>query len=86
MSEFQNWCRDVRQRYERAFSHKPNATPDLAFPDSIVVERVMRCAIEAQFFGVDEHDDLMILAHHTLLLDALRRPMTNNRTLLYGYQ
>jgi len=47
----------------------------------------MRCAIEARFFDIDcdNRDDLAILAHHTLLLDAIKyHYKKNDRNGLYG--
>jgi hypothetical protein len=89
-TEFATWCDDIRDRFERAFSFKPNPTPNLVNLTSAVQERIMRCAVEARFFGIDDHsDDLAILAHHTLLKDDLRfhgSRRSNFIENLYGYQ
>ena len=89
-AEFTAWCQDIRERFESAFSLKPNPAPNLVNLTSIVQERIMRCAVEARFFGIDDHrDDLAILAHHTLLKDDLRfhgSRRSNFIENLYGYQ
>ena len=89
-AEFTAWCQDIRERFETAFSIKPNPTPNLVNLTSIVQERIMRCAVEARFFGIDDHrDDLAILAHHTLLKDDLRFNASRRRNFLddlYGVQ
>jgi hypothetical protein len=72
-TEFKLWCEDIRTRFEEAFSERPNPTPNLVNLTSPVQERIMRCAVEARYFGMDDNrDHLAILAHHTLLKDDLR--------------
>jgi len=81
---FKEWCASVRERYERMFSIKPNATPDLACLDSMTQERMMRCRQEAMFFDIsDDYDGLAILAYHLGLLDDIHhRPHVNDRRRL----
>lgn len=89
-AEFAAWCQDIRDRFEAAFSFKPSGAPNLVNLTSIVQERIMRCAVEARFFGIDDgRDELAILAHHTLLKDDLRfhgSRRSNFIKNLYGYQ
>jgi hypothetical protein len=84
--EFDSWCQSVKDRYTRCFSETPKF-PDLVCLSSQVQERMLRCAIEARFFDIDcnDRDDLAILAHHTLLLDAIKyHSKKNDRNGLYG--
>lgn len=71
--ELNAWCQDVRDRFEKRFGVKARLSPTLHDLESEVMERMMRCGIEARHFGVTEHDSLAILAHHTLLVDQMRR-------------
>ena len=72
-TEFKSWCEDIRARFEEAFQEKPNTVPNLVRLTSSVQERIMRCGVEARYFGIsDNRDELAILAHHTLLKDDLR--------------
>lgn len=86
MIVFEDWCRDVRARYERQFGIKPPATPNLIELSSNIQERMMRCGLEARAFQLDDsRDTIAILAHHTLLLDDIKiLKGVNNPSRLYG--
>lgn len=87
--EFKNWCERIRTNFDQAFNFQPNKNPNLAELHSIVSERMMRCGLEARYFGIEDGwDDLAILAHHTLLRDDLRHGLSrpNDLSCLYGYR
>jgi len=73
-SPFQLWCESVRERYKDAFNQPPEGTPATYPLSDVIQERMMRVGDWARHFNVeDEHDNLVILAHHTLLLDEIKR-------------
>lgn len=76
---FEAWAEDIRRRFEIRFGEKAPRAPNVIQLETSVQERMMRCGVEARFFGVEEHDDLAILAHHTLLRDAVRQERRVNR-------
>lgn len=75
---FKEWCASVRERYKAEFlvdAPKPPSSVDL---DSRVQERMMRVGVEARRFDIaNSFDDLVVLAHHTLLLDDVKRGRGN---------
>jgi hypothetical protein len=86
MITFDDWCRDVRSKYEQQFGIKPAAAPNLVNLSSIIQERMMRCGLEARAFQLDDdRDTIAILAHHTLLYDDIKtRKGVNDPSRLYG--
>ena len=79
MAKFENWCISVRARYQDTFGVAPPKAPKLIDLDSRVQERMTRCGVEARALGIDTngYDELAILAHHTLLLDDVKRGRGN---------
>lgn len=75
---FEDWCTDVRRRFETVFGYAPPKSPgSLVELDSRVQERIMRCGIEARAFQIADYDGLAILAHHSLILDDVRAGRSN---------
>lgn len=75
---FKEWCASVRDRYEKEFLVAPPKAPSSVDIDSRVQERIMRVGVEASRFNIlDSFDDLVVLAHHSLLLDDVKRGRGN---------
>lgn len=67
--ELKEWCADVRARFRKVFGQKPVGP---SWEDSILHERMMRCGIEARYFEIGDDSNLLIMvAHHSLLLDSV---------------
>ena len=85
--EFAEWSKSVRTRWKKQFNAEP-FTPNLSVLTSPLQERMMRCAIEARYFDItdENRDDLVILAHHTLLIDDIKfKSNINDRRRIYGF-
>lgn len=81
---FDQWCTDVRTRHATEFSSSPAKAPNLINLDDRVQERMMRCGVEARAFGLNDQDDIAILAHHTLLVDDMKWARCSNSYRRYS--
>ncbi|AXQ68967.1 hypothetical protein HOU00_gp158 [Caulobacter phage CcrPW] len=75
---FDDWCLHVRDRFQQRFGYAPPKAPSMVELDSRIQERIMRCGVEARRFDLEHHDDLAILAHHTLIMDDVREGFSNS--------
>lgn len=75
---FKDWCASVRERYKAEFLVEPPKPPSSVNLDDRVQERMMRVGIEATALDVTGFDDLVVLAHHALLLDDVKHGRGNS--------
>lgn len=68
--ELQNWCAEIRRKFTDFFGVKPVMPSEGCEP---LRERMMRVGAEARHFQIgDDWEALKMIAHHTLLRDAVR--------------
>lgn len=74
---------DQRVRESQTLCAAAKVPPlNMAFSDSMITERMMRCGIEARAFGADNEDDVRTIAILTLRDEAAR--YVNQHIALYG--
>lgn len=69
-TELQEWCHDIRRQFTDLFGVRPVMPPEGNEP---LHERMMRVGSEARRFQIgDDREAIKMIAHHTLLRDAVR--------------